>query len=93
MESGLGGREYAARLGVKEATLRHWKWFWGRERRRRRERGETKAAFLEVSPAVSAQLVGGDGFELVLEGERRLRIPVAFDEAALRRLLVLLGGG
>ena len=88
VESGADGAEFAARLGVKEATLRHWKWRLAQGGRT----GHSAAQFIEVVPAVSAQLVSAWAFELVLGTERRLRIPGSFDEAALRRLLSVLEG-
>jgi hypothetical protein len=38
VESGLGGAEFAARAGLKESTLRHWKWQLGYEERQRAAR-------------------------------------------------------
>ena len=90
VESGLGGAEFAAHLGVKESTLRHWKWQLGHDARRRGKRARPE--FIEVAPLTSAQLMTGVTFELALPGERRLKVPAAFDEAALRRLLAVLEG-
>lgn len=94
VESGLGGAEFAARAGLKESTLRHWKWQLGYEQRLRAARTkELRPEFVEVTSAVSVQLVGVAAFELVLGGSRLLRIPPTFDEGALRRLLAVLEGG
>lgn len=94
-ESGLSGAEFAEKAGLKEATLRHWKWQLGRERRQRRarKRPAAKAAFVEVRPALTAQLVAADGFELVVREGLRVRVPPSFDDAALRRLLAVLTEG
>ena len=90
MKSGLSGAEFAAQLGVKEATLRHWKWVLGREQRAAR-RGAAVATFVEVAPpSVSVDAAQRDSFEVVLRDDRLLRVPGTFDEAALRRLLAIL---
>lgn len=94
-ESGLSGAEFAAKAGLKEATLRHWKWQLGRERRERRERRARKrpaaaAAFVEVKPALSAQFVAAEPFELIARDGLRIRVPTSFDDAALRRLLAVI---
>lgn len=94
VESGQGGAEFAARAGLKESTLRHWKWQLGYEERQRAARAKkVRPEFVEVTPAVSAHLMGAAAFELVLAGDRRLRVPATFDESALRRLLAVLEGG
>lgn len=88
-ESGLTGAVFAARIGVKEATLRHWKWALRRERGTP-ARVERAPTFVEIAPAV---LAAGqqEPFELHLSADRWLRVPATFDEAALRRLLAILG--
>jgi len=86
--SGLTGLEFAARLGVNEGTLRHWKWLLGHERRTRRGRPK----FVEIAPATLEAVAEGSRFELVLRDERRLYVPPSFDETALRRLLAVLEG-
>jgi hypothetical protein len=92
--SGLRGAEFAARIGVKEQTLRHWKWQLGYEARQGKARREPKepSTFVEIVPAVSAQLVGAAAFELILGDGRQLKVPASFDEVALRRLLAVLEG-
>ncbi len=82
--SGASGAEFAARLGVKEATLRHWKWQLAHE-----GRGHGPTKFIEVVPAIAAAVREAPAFELLL-GDRALRIPVGFDEPTLRRLLSVL---
>jgi hypothetical protein len=90
-ESGLSGAEFAAKAGLKEATLRHWKWQLGRERRQRRPRARVAAAaFVEVKPALTAQLVAVDVFELVTRDGLSVCVPPSFDETALRRLLAII---
>lgn len=79
--SGLSGAEFAASTGIKEATLRHWKWQLGHD-----ERGEAKKPkFIEVVAVDSRALE-------VMVGEVRVVVPVGFDEDTLRRLLRVVGG-
>lgn len=74
--SGLSGADFAARMGVKEATLRHWKWRLGHER------GEAKKpTFIEVTAPMNSSALE------VLVGEVRVIVPLGFDEDTLRRLL------
>lgn len=79
--SGVSGSEYAAQIGVKESTLRHWRWLLGRRER---------PAFVEIATAVTVP--DGEAFELILGDGRRLRIPSSFEESSLQRLLAVLGG-
>jgi transposase-like protein len=90
--SGLTGAEFAAREGVKEATLRHWKWQLARDGRLLDGMNE-KPRFLEVVGSFEPARPAPDddaALELLLDGGRRLRIPRGFDEATLRRLLAVL---
>lgn len=94
-QSGLTGAEFAQQIGVKESTLRHWKWQlnklalterWSPTRPQR-------AAFVELiepsrrTSATSGVITAPEPFELVLSSGLRLRIPMLFDRDALRRLL------
>lgn len=72
--SGLSGAAFAAQLGVKEATLRHWKWQLGRRAQK------PSAEFIEVLAAEGRSLE-------VVAGELRIIVPFGFDEDTLRRLL------
>lgn len=78
--SRLTGAEFAARIGVKEATLRHWRWQLGHT---------TKAAaptFVEVvAPMVQPQ----NALEVKV-GELHVVVPVGFDDDTLRRLVRVL---
>lgn len=90
-ESGLTGSAFAARIGVKESTLRHWKWLLGqRGRRSSRPASVAGPAFVEIAPLLAGQLTASEPFEVVLGGDVRLRVPQSFDEPALRRLLAVL---
>lgn len=85
--SGLSGAEFAARLGVKEATLRHWKWYLGCAAEA--ALSTRRPAFVEVVPR--AEEAPGAGLELVV-GAARVLIPVGFDEETLGRLLRVVEG-
>jgi transposase-like protein len=94
-ESGLTGAAFAGRIGVKEATLRHWKWQLGRHARASRRGGAQRVvgpAFVEIAPLLTGHASGGEPFELVLGDDVRVRVPASFDEASLRRLLAVLRG-
>lgn len=86
--SGLTGAEFAAQIGVKEATLRHWKWELKRAERARAV-DAAKLSFVEIAQVAS---VAPEPFELILRDGRSLRIPSSFDGTALRRLLEQLEG-
>jgi hypothetical protein len=88
--SGQTGAEFAAEIGVKEATLRHWKWRLDHgvpSRRRRR----SESAFVRVAP-IEVPLVGAEAesIEVVLLGGVRIRVPAEFEGATLRRVLDIL---
>ena len=102
-DSGLTAKEFASELGIKASTLTHWKWRLEKERREGRRPGEEGGA-KPVKPArrgsraaappglIEVQLpaVQDSCFELELAYGHRLRVPAAFDESALRRLLAVL---
>lgn len=101
-DSGLTAKEFASELGIKASTLTHWKWRLDKERRE----GQPSCAEASAKPAkntrrrsravspplVELQLpaVQDSCFELKLACGHRLRVPTAFDESALLRLLAVL---
>jgi hypothetical protein len=86
--SGLTGAEFAAEVGVKESTLRHWKWQLDRKARSRAR----KPTFVRVAPVeVRAVPVVVEPIEIVLRGGIRIRVPERFDAGALRRVLEVVG--
>ncbi|SRR5665213_368233 len=93
-DSGLSAEQFAAELGINAGTLRHWKYFLGKQggRAAATEAPLTRAADLvEVrTSTVTAAAASSMLFELELGAERKLRIPSQFDAAALDRLLVVL---
>lgn len=89
-ESGLSAEQYASELGINAGTLKFWKYKLGqpaampKRATARDDKGRAELPLVEVRAAVSA---AATHFELELRGGRRLRIPDAFEEAALRRLI------
>jgi transposase len=86
-ESGLTAAEFARYEGVREATLRHWRWQLGAGRRRQSR--ESRARFVEIVPARAAG-ISEEGFEVMLESGTRVRVPAVFDGDALAKLLSAL---
>jgi|SRR5215472_318241 len=97
-ESGLTAAEFAAEIGVKEATLRHWKWALRRHAtepgweakaaRERRQQHRAKFVELVAPPAVPPTPV--EQLELVLRNGLQIRFPALVDSEALRRILDIL---
>lgn len=98
VDSGLSGAEFAAEIGVKETTLRHWKWALSRHTREpgweakaaRERRQQPAPRFVEViassmPPAASPELL-----EVTLRNGLKVRLPVQFDPSSLQRLLDVL---
>jgi len=97
-ESGLSGAEFARQIGVKEGTLRHWRWQLGRLAQSRQAAAfpTRRPQFVEVvasaTPTATSGIVASpEQFELVLGNGLCIRIPPRFDAAALRRLLDTVG--
>jgi hypothetical protein len=88
LASGLGAREFASREGLRAERLFFWK---------RRLRASTAIAVAGVSFAkVSVQSLRAPSpaapLELVTRSGHTVRVRADFDEAALVRLLTVLGG-
>lgn len=99
-DSGLTLKEFAAEIGVNANTLAGWRW---RIQRAKVDGGAPRARsaappFLEIVAASAeetgpehrdevATSVPAEPFELVLRAGHRVRVPVQFDPAALRRLV------
>lgn len=85
--SGLTAQQFAAKTGLNKHTLAIWSSQLRRERRRSgpRARRRGRPRFIELE-AVPAQ---GSAIELVL-GAVCVRVPVDFDEDALRRVLAVV---
>ncbi len=81
--SGLSVRAFGAHHDLTEVSFYAW-------RRRLRQRPGPGTRFLPVAIRVDPEPVAAAALELVLSGERRLRVPPGFDAATLRRLLAVL---
>ncbi len=86
--TGESWRSVAERTGIKYSTLTGWVWRLRREARSASMLPDARAAFIEV---VSTETSNQSGtFELVLRGDRRLRVDASFDEPTLTRLVRIL---
>ena len=98
-DSGLTAKEFAAELDIKPSSLAFWKWKLRTDaehsepgvelKRSRRQRVEVSAKFLQLVPTPTDAIAS---LELVLKSGVVLRVPEAFHEPTLRRLLDALGG-
>ncbi|PYO40147.1 MAG: hypothetical protein DMD33_18690 [Gemmatimonadetes bacterium] len=94
-DSGLSAEQFAAEMGINAGTLRHWKYFLGKQGSGAPVSKPTRAiaatSLVEVQPVVPAAAGAGTAaFELELGADRRLRIPPQFEADALERLLAVL---
>ena len=94
--SGLSCREYARRAGVNGNTLSWWRWKLRgeRPRRRRPERRASKLPFVEVTTLTNAAeeeaSTGGNEWLELTVGNVTVRLPHAFEERTLARVLRVL---
>lgn len=101
-DSGLTLKEFAAEIGVNANTLAGWRWRLS-SREAVAPGAERRApAFLEIVAPVEEREVeeeggatvaaarGVDPLEIVLRSGHRVRVPAAFDEVALRRVVAVL---
>ena len=94
-DSGLTAKEFAVELGVNPRTLVYWKWQLSRGKSS--TVSPSRATEVETWPSKPLPLVEVTpmarpaSYELELSRGLRLTIPSTFDEAALRRLLAVLG--
>jgi hypothetical protein len=100
-KSGLSGREFAEREGVKLHSLSWWKWELrrrakGEDRPRKgKRRARTTPAEVPSLLPVLVQSVGASvdsPLELVLRSGLVVRVPRDFDEASLARLVRVIEG-
>ena len=83
--SGLSQAAFARRRGLPVGTLAWWR------HQLRRQGVVLGGPFVEVVAPVPPAAPGPCPFEIVLGGDVTVRVPVAFDAAALRQLLGVLG--
>jgi len=87
--SGLSVRGYCAAEGLKESSFHYWK----RELRLRQAESKGLGPCSGVFAEVALRMPGWDGgIEVVLAGERRLRVARDFDAETLRRVVSALEG-
>ena len=79
-KSGLSCEAFADREGVRPATLAWW-------RSELRRRAKAKGGFIELASVVVAD--GHERVEVSLSNGRVVRVPMAFDDAHLLRVLAL----
>jgi transposase-like protein len=83
IDSGLAARAFAEQADVSMSSLHRWRSELARS---------VPSGFVELSPRATAGLPSASSpLELVIDDRLHVRVPVDFDEAALRRLLVVLG--
>jgi hypothetical protein len=86
--SGLSAKEFASELGVSAGTLHHWAWRLGREARPSKCDAAPALQVVEVVRApVEGPAPSGEPYEVITPTGWRVRVPVEFDAASLRRLL------
>jgi hypothetical protein len=90
--SGLTADEFAAEIGVKANTLRHWSWLLGRDTRApppaaTKRSGSRAIPFVEVVAPPSSCSPASDALEIVVRDSIRIRVPAAFDADLLRRVI------
>jgi hypothetical protein len=100
-EGGLTAEDFAAEVGCKAGSLRHWKYKLASEKRRQHENAGPKAkpgakeppqvAFVELLRQPDAQTSSPDAIEVVLCGAT-VRVRPGFDETTLMRLCAVLKG-
>ena len=86
VKSGLSADAFAAREGVKPRTLAWWRWRLG-STAPATALIKRDVAFVEVQPIVAE--AAPERIEVALVNGRVVRVPTAFDDNALCRVLVL----
>jgi hypothetical protein len=96
-KSGLSGREFADQEGVGASTV----YYWSRRLDVAGPRGRMRPSSMRTHPRVLPVVVTSEKpqpasvsvLEVVLPGGEMVRVPPGFDEAALARVVRVLGGG
>lgn len=91
--SGASRDEFAAREGVRPATLAWWRWFLGSKSPAPTTTALAKqdVAFVEVEPIVVE--ASGERIEVALGNGRVVRVPTTFSDDALGRVLAVAERG
>jgi hypothetical protein len=92
--SGLGAKEFGAKIGIKPKSLEWWKWNLGAEAARsKRQPPSARSAQLAVTavaPLTFVEMPTGlskEPLEVVLANGVRIRVPIGFEVTTLLRLL------
>ena len=92
----LSIEEFAAREGVRPASLRWWRWRLGSDAKKVRALTPLARAagavpsFVEVAPASETP---SSRYEVVLTNGRVVRVPAEFNNSELARVLAVAEGG
>jgi hypothetical protein len=86
--SGLSAQEFGAREGLRKERL----FFWKRRLRESSAMAVAGVSFAKVEIQRSRPKVTSDALEVVTRSGHTVRMGADFDESALRRLLIVLGG-
>jgi hypothetical protein len=92
-DSGLTAKQFAVETGINAGTLNFWKYklkALGVPTRGRRPKNVTTPAMSSLVEVQPVGLAVEDRFEIELRDGRRVRVPAAFEPAALRALLTIL---
>jgi transposase len=81
--SGLSARAFCRQQAVSEASFYCW-------RRELQKRDASRAAFVPVRLLTAEVTAATAGIDLLLPGQRTVRVSADFDAATLRRLLAVL---
>lgn len=84
--SGLSLEEFAQQNRLSAKTLAWWRWKLERDGRQGRE-----IELVEVTPAPASTTSAAACFEVVLRNGTLVRVPAAFEESVLERLVRALG--
>jgi len=87
--SGLTQQAFARRQGLPPATLSSW---LRRGKPGKKKRSESSLPAMVPVRVVDAPAPVAEPFEIVLTNERVVRVGPAFDEGALRKLLMVVEG-
>jgi hypothetical protein len=88
--SGMKLPEFCRREGLSQERLRYWKWYLARQDKVALV--STTPPFVPVTVAPSEPSSATASFEVCLRSGHTIRIPAAFDEGSLLRLIAVLGG-
>ena len=86
-KSGLSRDEFAAREAVRSRTLGWWRWFLAKHSSRPPMVLAKREAFVELEPIVIES--AGERIEVALGNGRVVRVPAAFNDEVLGRVITV----